>query len=94
MMNRRTFAATAFGSPAWRALSLAAPASAQTKWNLPAGYPADNLHTENILQFAKDVEAGTGGKLVDHRPRQRLALQGSRDQARGRRPARRRSAKC
>jgi TRAP-type C4-dicarboxylate transport system substrate-binding protein len=40
-----------------------AQAAAQTKWNLPTAYPADNLHTENIAQFAKDVEAATGGKL-------------------------------
>ena len=40
-----------------------AGATAQTKWNLPTAYPADNLHTENIAQFAKDVEAATGGKL-------------------------------
>ena len=42
----------------------ALPASAQTKWNLPAGYPADNPHSENLILFAKDVEAATGGKLV------------------------------
>ncbi len=63
MMNRRTFAATAILA-GMGALSLAAPASAQTKWNLPTGYPIDNLHTENILQFVKDVEAGSGGKLI------------------------------
>ncbi|QEL25853.1 TRAP transporter substrate-binding protein [Bosea sp. F3-2] len=46
------------------ALSLAAaPASAQTKWNLPNAYPSDNPHTENLVLFAKDVEAATGGKL-------------------------------
>jgi TRAP-type C4-dicarboxylate transport system substrate-binding protein len=39
------------------------PAAAQTKWNLPAAYPADNPHSENLVQFAKDVEAATGGKL-------------------------------
>ncbi len=45
-------------------LSLAAPAAlAQAKWNLPAAYPSDNPHTENLVAFAKDVEAGTGGKL-------------------------------
>ena len=38
-------------------------ASAQTKWNLPAAYPADNPHSENLVLFAKDVEAATGGKL-------------------------------
>ncbi len=39
------------------------PAAAQTKWNLPAAYPADNPHSENLLAFAKDVEQATGGKL-------------------------------
>ena len=62
-MNRRTFAATAILAGIG-ALAIAAPASAQTKWNLPTGYPVDNLHTENILQFVKDVEAGSGGKLI------------------------------
>src|SRR4051812_24389334 len=41
----------------------AAPASAQTKWNLPAGYPSDNPHTENLVAFAKDIDAATSGKL-------------------------------
>jgi TRAP-type C4-dicarboxylate transport system substrate-binding protein len=45
------------------ALSVAAPAAAQTKWNLPAAYATGNYHTENLVQFAKDVEAATGGKL-------------------------------
>jgi len=39
------------------------PAAAQTKWNLPAAYPPDNPHSENLVAFAKDVEAATGGKL-------------------------------
>jgi TRAP-type C4-dicarboxylate transport system substrate-binding protein len=39
------------------------PASAQTKWNLPAAYPADNPHSVNLALFAKDVSAATGGKL-------------------------------
>jgi TRAP-type C4-dicarboxylate transport system substrate-binding protein len=38
-------------------------AQAQTKWNLPAAYPADNPHSENLIAFAKDVEQATGGKL-------------------------------
>jgi TRAP-type C4-dicarboxylate transport system substrate-binding protein len=54
---------------AWLALAgavalAATPAAAQTKWNLPAAYPADNPHSENLVLFAKDVEAATGGKLV------------------------------
>ncbi len=45
-------------------LALAAGAAvAQTKWDLPAAYPASNFHTENISQFAKDVDTATGGKL-------------------------------
>jgi TRAP-type C4-dicarboxylate transport system substrate-binding protein len=49
---------------AFAAGTLAAnPASAQTKWNLPAAYPADNPHSENLALFAKDVSAATGGKL-------------------------------
>ncbi|MDB5895147.1 MAG: C4-dicarboxylate transporter substrate-binding protein [Rhodoferax sp.] len=36
---------------------------AQTKWDLPTAYPATNYHTENIAQFAKDVDAATGGKV-------------------------------
>ena len=41
----------------------ASPASAQTKWNLPAAYPPDNPHSENLVLFAKDVADATGGKL-------------------------------
>ncbi|HET9687376.1 MAG TPA: TRAP transporter substrate-binding protein [Pseudolabrys sp.] len=39
------------------------PASAQTKWNLPAAYPPDNPHSENLALFAKDVAAATDNKL-------------------------------
>ncbi|HEV2509406.1 TRAP transporter substrate-binding protein [Bosea sp. (in: a-proteobacteria)] len=61
MLNRRTvIAAFALGCSAF---ALAAPASAQTKWNLPAAYPSDNPHSENLVLFAKDVETATGGKL-------------------------------
>ncbi len=41
----------------------AAPVLAQTKWDLPAAYPASNFHTENLVQFAGDVDKATGGKL-------------------------------
>ena len=44
-------------------LSAAATALAQARWDLPTAYPASNYHTENIVQFAKDVDAATGGKL-------------------------------
>jgi TRAP-type transport system periplasmic protein len=44
-------------------LALAVPAFAQTKWDLPTAYPANNFHTENLQQFANDVDKATGGKL-------------------------------
>jgi len=54
---------TRFGLGLAGALLLALPAAAQTKWNLPGAYPADNYHTENLNQFAKDVADASGGKL-------------------------------
>ncbi len=57
-MKRRLFTATAL------TLALAAGSSfAQTKWDLPAAYPATNFHSENLVQFANDVDKATGGKL-------------------------------
>ncbi|HEX6720904.1 MAG TPA: TRAP transporter substrate-binding protein [Burkholderiaceae bacterium] len=46
-------------------LALATPLAvqAQTKWDLPAAYPATNFHTENLTQFANDVDKATAGKL-------------------------------
>ncbi|MFZ9233385.1 MAG: TRAP transporter substrate-binding protein [Hylemonella sp.] len=48
---------------AFAALALSASALAQTKWDLPAGYAATNFHTQNLSQFAADVDKATGGKL-------------------------------
>jgi TRAP-type C4-dicarboxylate transport system substrate-binding protein len=45
------------------ASTFALPALAQTKWDMPTAYPANNFHTENIQQFANDVDKATGGKL-------------------------------
>jgi TRAP-type C4-dicarboxylate transport system substrate-binding protein len=42
---------------------VALPAMAQTKWNLPAAYPADNPHSVNLIAFGKDVATATGDKL-------------------------------
>lgn len=41
----------------------ASGAVAQTKWDLPAAYPATNFHTVNMQKFADAVKAGSGGKL-------------------------------
>jgi TRAP-type transport system periplasmic protein len=38
-------------------------AQAQTKWDLPTGYATSSFQTENVQQFASDVEKATGGKL-------------------------------
>lgn len=60
-MFRRTvlagLSATAF------AFAFAGPLAAQTKWNLPSAYPANNYLTENLVQFGKELEAATGGKI-------------------------------
>lgn len=45
------------------AVALAGQAAAQTKWDLPAAYPASNFHSENLVQFANDVDKLSGGKL-------------------------------
>jgi TRAP-type transport system periplasmic protein len=45
------------------AFALAGQVAAQTKWDLPAAYPASNFHSENLEQFARDVEKNSGGKL-------------------------------
>ncbi len=37
--------------------------AADTRWDLATAYPANNFHTENIEQFASDVERVTGGRL-------------------------------
>jgi TRAP-type transport system periplasmic protein len=45
------------------ALLLATAAQAQTKWDLPAAYPATNFHSVNLAEFAADVDKATAGKL-------------------------------
>ena len=60
MIKRRTSLAAAAGLCL---CALALTAQAQTKWDLPSAYPPANYHTENIVQFAKDVDAATSGKL-------------------------------
>jgi TRAP-type transport system periplasmic protein len=44
-------------------IAFCAAAAAQTKWDMPTPYAASNFHTENVVQFAADVEKATGGKL-------------------------------
>lgn len=44
-------------------VAISTSAFAQTKWDLPAAYPATNFHSENLVQFANDVDKATGGKV-------------------------------
>ncbi len=45
------------------AVAACGAAQAQTKWDMPTAYAATNFHTENVTQFAADVDKATGGKL-------------------------------
>ncbi|MBI3148690.1 MAG: TRAP transporter substrate-binding protein [Betaproteobacteria bacterium] len=56
-MNVRSLLATALVA------ALPFAAAAQTKWDLPTAYPASNFHTENIQQFANEVDKATNGQL-------------------------------
>ena len=60
MIRRHLAAGVAF---AVVGLGLAVNVQAQTKWDLPAAYPATNFHSENLVQFANDVDKLSGGKL-------------------------------
>ena len=61
-MKRRLFALTA--TAAALTLSLASGAAlAQVKWDLASAYPATNFHSENLQQFANDIDKATAGKL-------------------------------
>ena len=60
-MKRRTLTLMATVLASLTAFS--ATAQAQTKWDLPAAYPATNFHTVNLNQFAADIDRASGGKL-------------------------------
>ena len=63
-MQRRTLTSSLTTLALASSLLFAASATfAQTKWDLPAAYPATNFHTENLTQFAKDIDTATAGKL-------------------------------
>jgi TRAP-type C4-dicarboxylate transport system substrate-binding protein len=46
------------------AISLLAAAASAATWDMPTPYPENNFHTVNILQFADEVKAATGGELT------------------------------
>jgi TRAP-type C4-dicarboxylate transport system substrate-binding protein len=53
----RTLAAGLLGG------AVACAAQAQSKWDMPTGYPISNPHTVTLQQLAKDIEFETKGKL-------------------------------
>lgn len=59
-LRRRALAAIA-GSVLLLAPFIAA--QAQTRWDLPSAYAAGNFHSENLVQFAQDVDKATAGRL-------------------------------
>ncbi|WP_439607847.1 TRAP transporter substrate-binding protein [Hydrogenophaga sp.] len=55
------------------ALAAASVAHAQTRWQLATGYRAESFHTQNIAQFASEVEQATAGALrIEVRPNNTL----------------------
>lgn len=70
-MNRNTIVAAAAAALAELCLAQTpapAPAAPQiqgaTTWKLATGYRAESFHTQNVMQFARDVEQATAGKLA------------------------------
>jgi TRAP-type transport system periplasmic protein len=45
------------------ALTVAAPAHAQTKWDMPTPYSDGEFHTRNVRAFADDVKKNSNGQL-------------------------------
>jgi TRAP-type C4-dicarboxylate transport system substrate-binding protein len=85
-MKRRTFFATALVA----GLGFTVQAQAATQWDLASAYPAFNFHSQNLTQFAKDVDAATQGdlKITVHSgaslfkmPEIKRAVQGNQAQA-------------
>jgi TRAP-type C4-dicarboxylate transport system substrate-binding protein len=57
MISRRTLIGAA------ACAVFAAPAGAQTKWDMPTPYSDGEFHTKNVVAFVEDVKKATGGKL-------------------------------
>lgn len=58
-LTRRTLATAV----AFAFAGMSAGVMAQTKWDLPAAYPATNFHSVTLTEFANDIDKATGGKL-------------------------------
>ena len=60
-MTRKLLAGTAAAAVT---LGAVAPAFAAEKWDMPMAYSASNFHSENGVQFADCVAAGTNGDIT------------------------------
>jgi TRAP-type C4-dicarboxylate transport system substrate-binding protein len=57
----------------WGVLLCTLPLQAQTVWKLATGYRSESFHTQNIVQFARDVgQATQGGLTIEVHPDNRL----------------------
>jgi TRAP-type C4-dicarboxylate transport system substrate-binding protein len=56
-------AARTAGLAAAIALGLCSASAAAETWSMPTPYGVNNFHTENIMQFAKEIEEQTNGEL-------------------------------
>lgn len=58
------------------------PAQATAQWKLATGYRAESFHTQNLFQFAQEVEHGTAGRLkIEVHPNNTLVKLGDIRQA-------------
>ena len=62
-MNMHMRSIARWGMTAAALVMGAGAALAQTAWVLPSAYPPANYHTENLMQFASDVDTATNGAL-------------------------------
>ncbi|MGC1175658.1 TRAP transporter substrate-binding protein [Polaromonas sp.] len=63
-------------------LGHASTVMAQTTWKLATGYRAESFHTQNIMQFSRDIEQATAGQLkIQVHPNNTLAKLGEISQA-------------
>lgn len=44
--------------------ALTQTALAQTAWDMPTPYPEGTFHTQNVMEFARDIEAATEGEVT------------------------------
>lgn len=64
MQHSITFTRSLLAVAAAGLSAFALSAQAAAKWDLPAAYPASNLHTQNLEEFVKNVEEFSDGNFT------------------------------